>query len=256
MTLFLSKLVPPFLYPLGLAILLIAGALILGQFRRFSRWLLLLAIALLWLSSMPLTADYLALRWEAAYPPIVTAKLPQADAIVLLGGFIQQPEPPRIAPDLTNGVDRLFEAARLFHAGKAAHIIVSAGNLPWSEIVAPEADWIGRFLVELGVPTAAIVLETRSRNTRENALFSADILNSRGWQSVLLVTSADHMRRAMATFRKVGIQATAAPTDVQARAQLYVNVFDLLPSADALVETSAVLKEMIGLVYYRLRGWA
>ncbi len=256
MTLFLSKLVPLFLYPLGLAILLVAVALILGRFRRFSGALLLLAIALLWLSSMPLTADYLALRWEAAYPPVATEKLPQADAIILLGGFIQQPLPPRREPDLTGGADRLFEAASLFHGGKAAHIIVSAGNLPWSEIVAPEADWIGRFLVKLGVPADAIILESRSRNTRENALFSAAILNSKGWHSVLLVTSADHMRRAMATFRKIGIRTTAAPTDVQARAQFYVNVFDLLPSADALVETSAVLKEVIGLVYYRLRGWA
>ena len=256
MTLFLSKLVPLFLYPLGLAILLVIVALIFGRFRRFSRLVLLVVIALLWLSSMPMTADFLALRWEAPYPPVATAKLPQADAIVLLGGFIQQPRPPRIVPDLTGGADRLFEAAGLFHAGKAAHIVVSAGNLPWSDIVAPEADWIGQFLVKLGVPADAIVLEPKSRNTRENALFSAAILKDRGWHSILLVTSADHMRRAMATFSKVGVKATAAPTDVQARTPLYENIFDLLPDADALVETSAVLKEMIGLVYYRLRGWA
>jgi len=256
MTLFLSKLVPTFLYPLGLAILFVILALAFGRFRRTSRVGLILALVLLWLPSMPLTAHLLALQWEAAYPPVATANLPQADAIVLLGGFIDQPLPPRLVPDLKEGVDRLFEAASLFHAGKAAHIVVSGGNLPWHTIVAPEAQWIGGFLRELGVPADAITLEEKSRNTRENAIFSAAILNDKGWHSVLLVTSADHMRRAMATFRKVGVQAAAAPADVQARTPIYDDVLDFLPSVDALVETSNVLKEMIGLVYYRLRGWA
>ena len=256
MSLFLSKLVPIVLYPLGLAIVLALFALIFGRFRRLSRAALLLAIVLLWLASMPVTANLLALRWEAAYPPVAAANLPEADAIVVLGGFVGQPLPPQIVPDLSGGVDRLFEAARLFHAGKAAHVVVSAGNLPWHEIVAPEAHWIGGFLGELGVPAAAVVLESKSRNTRENADFTAPILHDRGWRSVLLVTSADHMRRAMATFRKAGIEATAAPADFQGHTPLFDSLLDFLPSADALAETSNVLKEMIGLVYYRLRGWA
>ncbi len=215
MTLFLSKLLPAFLYPLGLALLLALVALLFGRFRRLRRTVLLLTIVLLWLPSMQVTANLLALWWEAAYPPVAAADQRQADAIVVLGGVAAQPLPPRIVPDLNGAADRLFETARLFHAGKAAHIVVSAGNLPWSEIVAPEAQWIARFLGELGVPAAAITLEQKSRNTHENALFTAAILNDKGWRSVLLVTSADHMRRAMATFRKVGVSATAAPADVR-----------------------------------------
>ncbi len=255
MSLFLSKLVPIVLYPLGLAILLLVVALAFGRFRRAARAALLMAIALLWLPSMPVTANLLALSWEAAYPPVAAADLPTADAIVLLGGFVDQPLPPRIAPDLTAGADRVFEAARLFHAGRAAHIVVSAGNLPWHAILAPEAHWIGGLLAELGVPAAAVTLESQSRNTRENAVFSAAILRQKGWHSVLLVTSADHMRRAMASFRKAGVAVTAAPADVQGSMPLFDDVLDFLPRADALVETSNVLKEMIGMVYYRLRGW-
>lgn len=256
MILFLSKLIPVFLYPLGLAILLAIVGLILMRFRRLSRTALLLAIVLLWLPSMPVAANLLALRWEAAYPPIAAKDLPPADAIVLLGGIVGQPLPPRVAPDLSGSVDRLFEAADLFRAGKAAHIVVSAGNLPWSPAEAPEAHWIEAFLIQLGVPADAIVLESKSRNTRENATFTAPILRSRGWHTVLLVTSADHMRRAMATFRRAGITAVAAPTDVQGTVPTDVTVLDFLPSADALTETSSIIKEMIGLAYYRLRGWA
>ncbi len=253
MTLFLSKLLPPFLYPLGLALLLALVALLFRCVRRIA---LLGTIVLLWLPSMPVTSNLLALGWETAYPPVVAADLPAADAIVVLGGFAGQPLPPRIAPNLSGAADRLFETARLFHAGKAAHIVVSAGNLPWREAVAPEAQWIAGFLGELGVPAAAVTLEAKSRNTRENALFTAAILHDKGWRSVLLVTSADHMRRAMAAFSKAGVSATAASADVRARTPVYDGVLDFLPDAEALLTTTTIVREMIGLVYYRLRGWA
>ena len=256
MILFLSKLVPAFLYPLGLAVVLALVSLIVGSRRWPSRILVLLAVILLWLPSMPVTANLLALRWEAMYPEVAVKDLPWADAIVLLGGFAEQPLPPRVEPDLKDGVDRLFEAAQLFHAGKAAHIVVSAGNLPWHRIIAPEAHWIGQFLGELGVPADAIILESKSRNTHENAAFTAPILAAHGWHTVLLVTSADHMPRAMAIFRKTGIAATAATTDVYGHEPVFESILDVLPDVRALEETSNVLKEMIGLVYYRLRGWA
>jgi uncharacterized SAM-binding protein YcdF (DUF218 family) len=254
--LFLSKLVPIALYPLGLAILLALFALIFGRFRRTARAALLLAILLLWLPATPVTANLLALRWEAAFPPVAVADLPRADVVVLLGGFAGQPIPPRVSPDLNAAADRLFEAARLFHAGKAAHILVSAGNLPWDPVVAPEAHWIGQLLGELGVPADAVVLESKSRNTQENALFTAPILADRGWHSVLLVTSATHMRRAMATFRKAGIDVAAATVDVQGSYPVFSSPLDFLPNAGALAATSDTVKEMIGMVYYRLRGWA
>ncbi len=256
MSLFLSKLVPIVLYPLGLAILFAIAALAFIRFRRTARLALIVAILLLWLPSMPVTANLLALRWEAAYPPVAAADLPHADVIVLLGGFVRQPLPPRLAPHLAIGADRLFEAARLFHASKAAHILVSGGNLPWNTILAPEAHWIGGLLGELGVPADAVVIEGKSRNTRENATFTKPILSNHGWRSVLLVTSADHMRRAMAAFRRAGIAATAATTDVEGTYPLFNSVLDFLPNADALAESSNVLKEMIGMAYYRWRGWA
>jgi uncharacterized SAM-binding protein YcdF (DUF218 family) len=256
MTLFLSKLVPVVLYPLGLAILLALVALVFRRFRRIAGTALLLSILVLWAASMPVTANLLSLRWEAAYPPVAIADLPKADAIVLLGGFAAQPLPPRTAPDLNAHGDRLFEAARLFHAGKASHIVISAGNLPWDTVVAPEAQWAGALLSELGVPADAIVLESASRNTYENATFTKPILAQKRWRKVLLVTSATHMLRAMATFRKAGIAATAATTDVDGTDPVFTSVLDFLPAADALSTTTDVIKEMIGMVYYRLRGWA
>ncbi len=256
MILFLSKLVPIVLYPLGLAIVLTILALLLGRFRRISQLALRLVIVLLWLPAMPVTANLLSIAWEAAYPQVPVADLPRADVIVLLGGFVGQPVPPRVVPDLNASVDRLFEAARLYHAGKAAHIVATAGDVPWDTVVEPEAHLIGGLLGELGVPASAVVLESKSRNTRENAVFTKPILADRGWHSVLLVTSASHMRRAMAAFRHAGMAVTAATADVDAHYPIYGSMLDFLPNAGALADTTNIIHEAIGLIYYRLRGWA
>ncbi len=254
--LFLSKLVPMFVYPLGLGVGLGVLAFAVLRWRTVARVILALSIAVLWVPSMPVFANWLSTVWESAYPPLAADQLPETDVIVLLGGLIAQPLPPRVEPDLKDAGDRLFKAARLFHAGRAPRILVSGGNTPWQSAAAPEAVYIADMLVELGVPRAAIQIETVSRNTRENAVNTAAIVRENGWRTALLVTSADHMPRAVACFEKVGVAVTAASADVHARTPFYSTVLDVLPDADALVQTTSVVKEMIGLIYYRVRGWA
>ena len=90
MTLFLSKLLPIFVYPLGLAIMLGLLAIIFFRFRRLARVALASSLLLLWITSMPAFANWLANFWEAPYLPIAVADLPHTDAIVLLGGIVGQ----------------------------------------------------------------------------------------------------------------------------------------------------------------------
>ena len=111
-------------------------------------------------------------------------------------------------------------------------------------------------LVELGVPRDAIVLDTASENTHENAVDSAAILQARMWRSALLVTSGAHMPRALATFKKAGVTASPAATDIQVTYPLFQSFLDLIPDADALARTTNAIKEYIGLVAYRIAGWA
>ncbi len=248
MSLFLSKLLPTFAYPLGAALLLVVVALVLS-FSRF-RWLsriLLSAVAIgLWVASTPIFSDWLASRLETEYPPQPIATLPSADAVILLGGVLSQPLPPRIDPDFNEHFDRVIEAIRLYRAGKAAHIVVSGGNLPWHTIVRPEAEFVADFLVEFGVPRTALRLDTESRNTFENARDTARIFANEGWTSGLLVTSGIHMPRALATFRKAGLNVTPAATDISSHYPLYDSPLDLLPDADSLALTTEVVKELIG----------
>jgi len=258
MSLFLSKLLPVFVYPLGLAIVLGAAALafLLTGLRRTAGTALAGALIVLYVASTPLFANRITVTLESQHPPRAVAALPKADVAIVLGGAVGPHAPPRDAVDLTETSDRVFHAARLFKAGKVDHVLASGGNLPWQGPAPPEAESMAELLVELGVPRSAIVLESASRTTRENAVNSAAILKANGWRRVLLVTSAAHMPRALAVFRLAGIDAIPAVTDIRVTHGGSLGVFDLLPDADALARTTEATKEWIGLIVYRMRGWA
>jgi uncharacterized SAM-binding protein YcdF (DUF218 family) len=250
----LSQLLLVFVYPLGLAVAL--GVVALLGFRRLRRVAMALSLVILWVASMPVSASFLLHAFEGQYPPIAIENLPHADVAIVLGGSIGQPFPPRVAPDLSDAVDRVIHAARLFRAGKVQYILVSGGNQLYQSKAPPESHLVADLLVELGVPRSAIVEDTESANTHENAVNSAAIMRSRGWSTALLITSAAHMPRAVATFTRVGVNLTPAATDVKFVYPMYGGLFDLLPEAGALASTTNAIKELIGLIVYRLRGWA
>lgn len=255
---FLTKLLPVFIYPLGmsLAVSVFALALLATRFRKLAGLFFAVAIGALWTCSTPIFANWLMGGVESKNLPVALDSLPVADAIVVLGGFMGQPNPPRRTPDFSEAVDRLLFAGDLYRAGKALVIVISGGNLPWLKAVAPEAELAAAFLIQSGIPASAIVIESASRNTHENAVNTAQIFKARSFQSGLLVTSAAHMDRSLATFRAAGLQVTPASTDVRVTYPYYQSPLDLLPDADALARTTSSIKEYIGLFAYRLKGWA
>jgi uncharacterized SAM-binding protein YcdF (DUF218 family) len=115
--------------------------------------------------------------------------------------------------DLTDAGDLVWYGANLYRAGKAPKIIVSGGRIDWKGSGSPESEDLTKLLVRMGVPQADIIPEANSFNTRDNAVNIQKILTERGFKSILLVTSAMHMPRSLAIFHRLGINATAAPTD-------------------------------------------
>src|SRR5690606_21114262 len=139
--------------------------------------------------------------------------LPPAEAIVVLGGNTAGGRENWFLPyDPQTAETRTEAAAKLFHARRAPLIVVSGAALDGS---VSEAQTMARALVRAGVPESAIILETNSHNTRENAVFSSELLKEKGVSRVLLVTSALHMPRAMAVFTKQGVHPIAAPAPPQ-----------------------------------------
>ncbi len=235
---------------LTLGLWIAAGACFALRRRRWALGLACLGFALLWAASTPALARAIAGVLEERYPALSVEATPTADAIVLLGGALVAPDPPR-RPHFQLGpaAGRVWHAAALFRAGKAKWIVVVGGNQPGSETLQPEGDVIAGMLAELGVPPAAIRRETRSRNTRENAANVLAELRTIGAQKVLLVTSAQHMPRAVKTFQKVwagaGPELIPASTDVNANS--ITDDWKLwLPSLESLLYVTKGVKEFAG----------
>ena len=216
----------------------------------------MLALITLWITSMPYVAGHLYGAMESRYPAIPTSQVPVRGCMIVLGGALGAPLPPRVDVDMSEAIDRIYKAAELYGAGKAPAIIVTGGNQPWSASKVAEADLIRDLLMEWGVPREVIFLEGSSRNTRENALYSKNIVDAINCKNALLVTSAAHMPRAIAAFRSVGIAVTPVSTDVRVVASQGLPAFmDFMPSADALAMTSEGLREWIGQKVYAWQGW-
>jgi uncharacterized SAM-binding protein YcdF (DUF218 family) len=192
----------------------------------------------------PALSDWALLALESNYPPVPVASLPPAPALVVLGGGMSGPMRGEVLPNLTEAADRVWHAARVYHAQKAPLLVLS-GGAAHNTAVEPEAVAMRQFLLDLGVPEAALLLESRSANTRQNAIESAALLKQRGVSTVILVTSAAHMPRARADFEAAGLEVVPAATDHHPMGP--TSTMRWLPSAEALDISSQVIKEWVGL---------
>jgi len=261
MFLYLSKLLPLFFYPLGLACVLILFALVtLWKKPRQASTALTIALVVLLLASNGWTSRALVRSLE--FQNIPSTELPNAEAIVVLGGATKPAFFPRPSVDLSEESDRMFYAAQLYHQKKAPFVILSGGRIDWSGAGSSESADMAMIMQQLGVPNSAIIQEPNSLNTYENAVNVKKILQARQINQVLLVTSAMHMPRSLAIFKKINIAAIPAPTDFIASSDFqYLNntpqatLLNLLPEAERLHQFTRALKEYVGLVVYRLRGW-
>ncbi len=118
-----------------------------------------------------------------------------------------------------------------------------------------EGPFTARLLEEWGVSPDHITTESVSRSTYENAREAARIVEERGLGRVLLVTSALHMTRALATFRTIGIDAIPAATDHDNERHKRGSLQTFLPRSGALDGTTLAIHEYIGRIVYRWRGW-
>lgn len=262
MFLFLSKLLPLFVYPLGLAcILLLVSLFTVWKRPRWTAGLIGFALVLLLLGGNSTLATQLTYGLEKQYVP--AADLPTAEAIVVLGGSIRSQLPPRPWIDVTEAGDRPIYAAQLYRQGKAPIVILSGGRISWQGGGPPESGDMAKLIEALGVPASAILQDPTSLNTYENAVNVKQILDRQGIRRVLLVTSAAHMPRSIQIFQKQGIEAIPAPTDFLVTLDeiqnpdrsLEARILGVIPEADNLYKLTRALKEYIGMVVYRLRGW-
>ncbi len=252
MELVLTQTLKAWLLPPGALVLLLAAGLWLLRSRpRPARWLLASATLTLWLLSTPWVAAQLLGSLER-HPPLSREQIlaSQAQAIVVLGGGYHDnaPEYGGAMPS-PNSLVRLHYAVRL-HRLSGLPLLLSGGN---ADVHRPaEARLLARALREEYLIEPRWV-EENSRNSAENARFSAELLKKDGIERILLVTQAWHLRRAVPQFEAQGLDVIAAPTGFEGVSGSGPIWADFLPSGRALETSYYALHEFLGTLWYRLR---
>jgi uncharacterized SAM-binding protein YcdF (DUF218 family) len=256
---FASKFLFLFIDPPTLILILLGCSwMIRKRWSKVSGVTFVASVSLLFLLSCPAISERLLLSLEGQYPGIDVSAVPPAPLIVVLGGSMNLPNESHHASGITNTSDRLLAALRLYRAGKSPQVLVSGGNNPLmvKTLNQSEADAMRDLLKEWGVQDSAILVENASINTHENALFTFKQVSPLGIHHIILVTSAIHMPRAAAAFRKAGFEVTAVPSDFHTGWDKPISVLRWLPASSALLNSSNALHEWLGLFVYRLRGWS
>jgi uncharacterized SAM-binding protein YcdF (DUF218 family) len=242
------KAVSQFLVPPGLFIgILILLSLRLLFKKQWSAGLITFIIAgSMWLLSISPVTDRMLRGLEEGFS---IPEHPQGDVIILLGGGINEgvADLSGVGAPSEESLSRIVTVVRLQRRLNLP-VIVSAGQA-FREKKA-EASIAKRYLVDLGVPEAKVIIEEKSSNTYENAKYSKEICEKMGYRHPILVTSAYHMRRALSSFEKMGFKVFPYPAGFRTWANRKYLWLDYLPGEfDA---ARIAIHEYIGLLLYRL----
>ncbi len=227
------------------------GGLILS--RRRHGFFLVLASALILTAIAVLPISTLAvLPLEDRFPP--PALPDRVDGIVVLGGsVVPSISVARGRPTMRESSDRLFAAIALARRYPDARVVLAGGIVVPKPGAIPES-WVMRDVLEAsGVDGKRLELETASRNTWENALYARDMAHPAPGQVWILVTSANHMPRAVGVFRQVGFPVLPYPVDylTDGKVKLGRNA----EVSKELRRLDIAIHEWIGLLGYRVIGW-
>jgi uncharacterized SAM-binding protein YcdF (DUF218 family) len=218
------------------------------------------AIVLLLALTNPFLSNQAWQTWEAPLVPMRMVAHGAFDAAVLLTGIAAPDRPQTDRVFVVLGADRVFHTVQLWRQGSFAHIIISGGSGTLSgEHGRSEAAQLRQLLLQSGVPDSAIVLEEKARNTRENAVYTAQLLAQRPAlaprQRLLLVTSAFHIRRATGCFQRAGISAMPFPASYTGEPQRWTLDAVIVPQAAAFYHWDRLIHEIAGYLTYRLAGY-
>ena len=243
---YLHKLLPLIISPLGLVIFLIIIGICLRRW-----WIITLSCFVLLLSSLPITAQFIWRDLEKQYPPKALSEFGSYDAVVVLSGMLSPFEYGGTLRVEWGDPDRFFAGIDLLKSGKAPTLIFTRGKMPWSNLPA-EGELLKSKAVELGINESQILLSNIVANTSEEAEAVAQLISSNGIKRIVLITSSFHMPRAKLLFDKQGIDSVPFATDFKATGQT-LSWLAFLPSAWGFGRTSEGIREYIGRFYYKLK---
>jgi uncharacterized SAM-binding protein YcdF (DUF218 family) len=250
----LSKLLFYLVMPITWVIGLLIYALATPKPKRKRGAVIAVLVLLLFFSNQVLVNEALRM-WERPVVPLAQITRPY-DVAVVLTGVTNIGKQPADRVYFGQGADRVMHTVLLYKLGKVKHILISGGGASIGGKSYYESQDLKQVFLLAGVPDAAITIEDKSLNTRENALFSKEVLETAfPGGTYLLITSAFHMRRAEACFNKVGLQVDTFPVAFHATDERYSAERYIAPSEQAFQGWGIMSREILGYVVYKVMGY-
>lgn len=211
-----------------------------------------LALGILVFFTNPFMSMQVAKVWEEGLQQVDEVQV-NGRPIVVLGGMAESlPELDR--PVFFKAGDRLMGAMKLMKASENSTLVLSGGSL-YGPAIASESRHIKAFLTNLGLFPERIVTEPQSTNTAQNARYCSDIFQQNNWaKDIILVSSGYHLHRARMCFEKQGFRVETFATDPLESRSPKPLIYAFIPSMQSLQTWETLLKEWLGLLYYRLKG--
>ena len=251
----LSKTLGIMALPLNFLIALgvLGSLLLLTRFFRLGRALLVLSVLMLAVCGFAPVGNLLLYPLESRFPAWSPSQ-GAPDGIIVLGASIDlDMSAVHGTPVVSTSADRILMTAALARKYPKARVVYTGGSPNLISDDAKEADFAAGIFESLGIDKSRLILERRSRNTYENALFTKAMVDPKPGERWLLVTSAYHMPRSIGLFRKVGFVVEPCPVDW--RVSTGRDVFSFTDVAeDGLSRTNVAVREWLGLMTYRAVG--
>jgi uncharacterized SAM-binding protein YcdF (DUF218 family) len=251
---FLSKTITYLIMPLSVVFICFLLFIFLRDIRWKKRFFWTGFILLLFFSNDFIANEFMH-AWEIKTTPYNEMRA-YAVGIVLTGATI-----PQLYPDdrvyFNRGADRVVHTVQLYKLGLIKKILVSGGSGRLIDIHEREANAFKEAMVLMGVPEQDIITESETRNTAESAQEVKKMLAQLNYkpQDCLLITSAFHMRRSLACYRKVGLDIDSFTTDFYAHPRnFYIDTL-LLPKYEAISIWNKLVREWMGIIAYKMAGY-
>jgi uncharacterized SAM-binding protein YcdF (DUF218 family) len=232
-------------------ILLVITVLVKKEKRR--KWSIITLLVFYFFSNEFLFCEVMRI-WEEPKKKIESLK--NYDVVIVLGGMVSfDSDVERMQAD--RGFDRTLQALLIYKKGKTKKLFISGGSGSLQFPDMKESIILKNYLMQIGFPEEDILIESESKNTYENALYTKKELEKLGLQnsSLLLVTSASHMYRAKKCFEKQGLQVDTYSADVKAGPRKFVFDHLFIPNEEAFVKWYNLLHEILGVIIYKVMGY-
>ena len=242
---FLHKILPLFVMPTFLFLILIT----ISAYKGFQK-IIYFTILIFYVLSTSVFSNFIMKEVEGKYYYPNLKGVTKADAIVVLSGMMRINEFENNHILEWGDIDRFFKAIELYFSKKSNTIIFTGGKSPYNITKISEGDVLKQYAIKFGVKMDDILVTKEVLNTSEESIAVKNLIGIK--KSIILVTSAFHMKRAKSIFEKKGFNIIPYKVDYKTPPNLSLNFIDFLPSSIGLRRTEIALRELLGRLYYSL----